>query len=324
MDLREELRQASHKLRKAPEYRLMRKGTDLLRGAYDNLREFVGSEFSNAYESNDVERELPKSKKTTLEKARKLLEKKYQDLQKMSLEEIIIYTAKCEKVKRKIEGALSVKFKSHDDWKFSAKELPAMEKINAWEFRWEPKRIISPVFPIRENDISGKLCVDCFWCMKNEEKGKYEKHKEEFLHVCKYGVFCSKMDDPEHAKRHVHLEKPICSNRECDDYSPIHRSLYAHRGGWDFLYPCRDKSHCTKLGDCEHLERYTHEQAYFPSIEIMSTKLIISIDNEDYDEEEEERKYDYEEEEEEEYDDDDEEGEYEEEEEEEKEKEEEE
>lgn len=287
MDARDELEEVFSKLKSEPlKYELMGKATEMLQGVYSASREFMKSELGKAYESSVVEEELIKLKKTPLEKAKKLLGKKCEDLLEMSLEEIILYTAKVKKVTKKLKGLLSVRYDPRIDWELTAKKLPGMElntRNKAWDFKKELDVVVVPKFELVEGEkVREKLCKDPFFCKLNEVND--ERHQREYLHVCKYGIFCKDLSNPKHLKKYVHLRKPRCENYKCTDDSSVHRVSYAHQDKWDFLLPCRYENSCRDLNNSEHLKKYTHEQPCFPCIKAKHDKSSF-VDNSNFDDE---------------------------------------
>ena len=259
-------------------YGLMKDASDLLRGSFEHSRKVIGAAIERVYYDNDIEVELVKLKKPPTKKAEKLLRVTEGDIDKMPLDELVVYSAKCKKVKAKLEHILSIELKTeHVEWDIAAESFPPCGTIvdagnhKELQFTEDFKIYASPLFTLVEDDFKGKLCDHPFFCKKIEcaQQNRDKKHMDDYFHVCKYGIGCAFLQkkDPVHMKQFVHLNKPVCVNdKSCTDYTAEHRAEYAHSDNWDFLLKCRD-SKCT-IQTPSHLTRYTHGNVCFPSIKI--------------------------------------------------------
>lgn len=272
MDSRKELADALNTLDNSTEYNLMEEASEMLRDSYYDCRELAKSRLTKVYESDVIEKELLKAKKTPREKAERLLRVQEDDLAGMSLEEIILYGAKCKKAKARLDKALAVKVSAkHKDWKLvvklfpPARELVPVDGHEEWRFEEPCVMYASPAFPLVEGNAPENLCQNYICCKYIEKKGGSDKkHEKKYVHVCKYGSLCRDRNNAEHLKMYVHLDKPICKDKSCTDVSPEHRSEYTHAGEWDYQIRCWVNG-CQNT-DMNHIKKYTHEQECFPSI----------------------------------------------------------
>lgn len=269
VEIRKELNDLLEKLDRTPEHKLMEESSKILQGSYKESRDALKSELERVYESHVIERELVNLKKTPREKAVKLLETELSDINRMPLENLILYVGKCKKAKARLEEVLSVRMGTdHKDWKMVIEAFPPSKKLVAsggtekWELN-EPILYVSPVYPLVEGAKPANLCPHLF-CDK-AERNKDVDHINKFIHVCRYGVKCRDLDKPEHRKNYVHFNKPLCKDTTCNNCSSLHRAEYSHPNEWDYLMPCRHQQNCNKV-DLDHKKKYSHDKPCFPSV----------------------------------------------------------
>eukprot|EP01006_Ploeotia_vitrea_P054921 TRINITY_DN67935_c10_g3_i1.p1 TRINITY_DN67935_c10_g3~~TRINITY_DN67935_c10_g3_i1.p1 ORF type:complete len:698 (+),score=14.98 TRINITY_DN67935_c10_g3_i1:130-2094(+) len=125
------------------------------------------------------------------------------------------------------------------------------------------KQMFSWIWPDTEDPEQKPkaMCRDGLQCgLHYHKRLGWEKHSQEFSHLCLYGASCDQLKSPEHCTNYLHLKKDdTCPVDKCTKKTdPIHRLKFHHQGLWDFLLECKDGPRCKKKHDAAHCLKYSH------------------------------------------------------------------
>ena len=111
---------------------------------------------------------------------------------------------------------------------------------------------------------------DTFSCQtaRRPEFAEDKQRMDQYNHVCRYGLSCKYMQDPQHMASFYHFKKEVCKygdrcNKLCDAQ---HRAEFHHPGLWDWLDVCNKGLSCPKMSNEEHCQKYTHG-GFVPPVE---------------------------------------------------------
>ncbi|CAF1391284.1 unnamed protein product [Adineta steineri] len=99
------------------------------------------------------------------------------------------------------------------------------------------------------------LCRDSVNCLQQTSND----HCKRYSHPCRFSEVCSHKDNEPHLTHEVRRVEKCPLDKSCKRLGdPYHRAEYRHTDLPDFLFPCRDQTHCTQRSAEHHRIKYSH------------------------------------------------------------------
>ncbi|CAF1274206.1 unnamed protein product [Adineta steineri] len=115
----------------------------------------------------------------------------------------------------------------------------------------------SNVFSQRAHSDRSKLslCRDSVNCLRQTSND----HCKRYSHPCRFSEVCLNKDNEPHLTHEVRRVEKCPLDKSCKRLGdPYHRAEYRHTDLPDFLFPCRDQTHCAQRSAEHHRIKYSH------------------------------------------------------------------
>ncbi|CAF1353937.1 unnamed protein product [Adineta steineri] len=99
------------------------------------------------------------------------------------------------------------------------------------------------------------LCRDSVNCLRQTSND----HCKRYSHPCRFSEVCLNKDNEPHLTHEVRRVEKCPLDKSCKRLGdPYHRAEYRHTDLPDFLFPCRDQTHCAQRSAEHHRIKYSH------------------------------------------------------------------